>query len=153
MDNEISVLLFLDKRRIKFHCSRVKGAESGAEFAGRYLCAIEDRIRKELGLERMAPIPAGIRWMQWRNAGHTFGRFTICGSPEVVETVSGMQPACRIVSSCVYAGKVITGTENIMVPITAERTRSIPLPSHVRPWDIETVADAARVMVALPIVP
>ena len=153
MDNEVSALIFVGGKRVKFHCSRVKGAESGAEFFGRYLCRIEDRIRKELGLPRMAPIPAGIRWMQWRNDGHTFGRFTICGSPEVIETVSGMQSACEVVFGYVVAGKAILSTADIEVPITAERTRRVPLPSSVRPWEIETVADAVRVMGALPIVP
>lgn len=150
MDNEISALIFVNGTWVKFHRSRVKGAESGAEFAGRYLCDIEDRIRKELGLKRMSPIPSGIRWMLWRNNGHTFGRFTICGSPEVIETVSGTQPARRVVSGYVYAGDVIIGTEDIKVPITSDRTRNIPLPPSVRAWEIVTVADAVRVMAALP---
>lgn len=123
MDNEISVLLFIEGRRIELHCSRVKGVESGAEFSGRYLCEIEDRIRKELRLKPMAPIPAGIRWMQWRNDGHTFGRFTILGSPEVRET---------------------TGEPY------QNRTRKIPIPSTVaRPWEVETIEDAARIMAEL----
>ena len=123
MDNEISALLFIGKRKITLHYSRINGAESGAEFSGRYLCEIEDRIRKELRIERMASIPAGIRWMQWRNDGHTFGRFTILGSPEVVETTGELYQ---------------------------NRTREISIPSAVvRSWEIETIEDAGRVMAAL----
>lgn len=79
MRNEISALFLNDNGSAhKIYLHRIKGEESDAEFSGRALCRIEDEIRKVMGVDQ---IPAGTRWAQWENDGHTFGRWTQIGTP------------------------------------------------------------------------
>jgi len=80
MRNEISALFLAGKRVVKVYIKRVKNAESDAEFWGRALCVIEDCIKKELNIKS---IPAGFKWVQWGNDGHTFNSWRIIGSPEL----------------------------------------------------------------------
>ena len=75
---ETSVLLPIGRRRRLSFTQRAH--ESGAEFDGRVLCAIEDRIRANGG--QLAP---GLRWAEWHHTGHPLRRFHANGLGSVRE--------------------------------------------------------------------
>lgn len=68
--SEVSILLATGRR---LHYRR--GAhESEAEFSGRLLCAIEEKITGKRG-----PTPKGTRWVEWHHTGHHLDTFHVGG--------------------------------------------------------------------------
>jgi hypothetical protein len=87
-----SVLLPGGKKTL--HLVQLAEGESRDEFRGRALCAIEARIRKEQGIERAEPIPAGTCWALWEHDGHPIRHFWTNGLGSLVES-TGEQYANR----------------------------------------------------------